>query len=794
MGEAHLKQKKVKLAEKVYKRILEIDDKQVEALLALEQIYREGYQLKKAIAILKKLSDVVPTRRREFFERIAVLYLQLYQDKLALKYAKRASQLASKSDASAKARLGAIYERQENWKAAIKAYKEALKINSRLFKVYFSLARIYLQLGNHVEAVKLYHEVIRRSPDEEFVRRAARYAIDIDEYLGQLLDLERELIPLAFTYTHKKTYRITLVKLYARLVPRLAFEKQLDPDPKRRKRAAQLLFQIGQRALKPLLEALSERKGSQRNIAIDVLGHLGNKNAAPPLVRLALKPAEEEQVVASPPVPRYGRYRFRRRYGYRTPTRPKTTAHDALRVRALVAAGRLMDPRTVPDLTKLLSHKSVELREAAAWALSNLKHRSAVKPLIKALGDPKISVEIFACIGLGRQARPPLAEMLKVLRSKDRRPEVRAACAFALGLTGSSKAIAPLLAMLDEERDDMVIKAAWGLGLLGARRATLPLSRRMWSRHGDVQRALAWALVRSVKGKPYKPGGGAYVRVKNGRVDWAAYLRDLRPKEPTVTRTALVSLLRTSGALVGQGLRTVLRRHRDLVLRIVQGLDRHPRRLVLGVFPRAPKGAEAKPLSNTHLEPLRKVLREETGRLVRHQDVDIRGHALRLAAKVGHRGIVALVRAGLQDKKALVRRAAGDAAVIAAAHKPSHRAPLVGLLVAGIDKLPWPEQLERIRRLGQLRAASALPVLKRFAGSKHGFLAEYAVQALGRIGDRRALPELLTALRYPAGKVRLAAVAAVVSVDKRAARAALQKLAASDPDPQVRAAASKALK
>ncbi len=791
MGEAYLKLKKVKEAEKIYKRILEIDDKQVEALLALEQIYREGYQLKKAIAILKRLSDAVPQRRREFFERIAVLYLQLYQDRLALSYAKRASQLASKTDASAKARLGAIYERQENWKAAIKAYRSALQINSRLFKVYFSLARIYLQLGNHVEAVKLYHEVIRRSPDEEFVRRAARLAIDIDEYLGQLLDLERELIPLAFTYTHKKTYRITLVKLYARLVPRLAFEKQLDPDPKRRKRAAQLLFQIGQRALKPLLEALSERKGTQRDIAIDVLGHLGNKNAAPPLVRLALQPPEEEPVVASPPV---RSRRWRRRYRSPTPTRPKTTAHNALRVRALVAAGRLRDPRTVGDLTRLLAHKSVELREAAAWALSNLKHRSAVKPLIKALGDPKISVEIFACVGLGRQARPPMDVMLKVLRSKDRRPEVRAACAFALGLTGNSRAIDPLVAMLDDERQDLVVKAAWGLGMLGARRATRPLSRRLWSSTDDVQRSIAWALVRSVQGKSYTPGGGALVRIRNGRVDWAGFLKELRPVQPIVKRAALVSLLTRSGAQVSQGLRSALRRHRDLVLRILQGLDRHPRRLALGVFPRALKGPEARPLSKAHLAPLRKVLLEETGPLARHRDVDIRSHALRLAAKVGHPGIAALVRAGLKDRKTMVRRAAGDAAVIAVATAPALRPALVKLLTAGIHRLGWPEQLERIRRLGQIKATSALPVLKRFAGEVHGFLAEYAVRALGRIGDRRALPVLLTALRYRAAKVRLAAVVAVVAIDKRAARNLLRKLAASDPDLQVRAAAKKALR
>jgi tetratricopeptide (TPR) repeat protein len=792
MGEAHLKLKQVKLAEKVYQRILEIDDKQVEALLALEQIYREAYQLKKAIAILKRLAEVVPQRRREFFERIAVLYLQLYQDRLALQYAKRASQLASKSDASAKARLGSIYERQENWQAAIKAYREALAINSRLFKVYFSLARIYLQLGNHLEAVKLYHEVIRRSPDEEFVRRAARFAIDIDEYLGQLLELERELIPLAFTYTHKKTYRITLVKLYARLVPRLAFEKKLDLDPRRRKRAARILFEIGQRALKPLLEALSERKGTQRDIAVDVLGHLGNKNAAPPLVRLALQPPEEEQVVVTPPPRRP--YGLRYRVGYRPPTQPKTSTQTALRVRALVAAGRLMDPRTVPDLTKLLSHKSVELREAAAWALSNLQHRSAVKPLIKALGDPKISVEIFACVGLGRQARAPLAELLKVLRSPDRRPEVRAACAFALGLTGDRRAIKPLLALLDEERDDLVLKAAWALGLLGARSATRPLSLRVWSGRGDEQRALAWALARSVTGRAYGPGGGAAVRIRSGRVDWVGYLRDLRPVRPVLHKAAVERLLGSASAQVGEGLRTALRRHRDLVLRILKGLDRHPQRLVLGMFPQARKGAGAGPVSAARLAPLRRVMRSEAARLARHPDVDIRAHALRLAAKVVHPDLVELVRRGLADPQILVRRAAGDAAVIAVAGAPRLRAAFVGLLSAGIDRLPWHEQLERIRRLGQLKAASALPVLQRFAASSHGFVAEYAVRALGRIGDRRALPEILGALRYPAGKVRLAAVRALVAVDRVAARQHLRRLVTSDPDAEVRAAAQQALR
>ena len=42
-------------------------------------------------------------------ERIAILYLQLYQDKKAIYHARKALELAPKGDASGWARLGIIY-------------------------------------------------------------------------------------------------------------------------------------------------------------------------------------------------------------------------------------------------------------------------------------------------------------------------------------------------------------------------------------------------------------------------------------------------------------------------------------------------------------------------------------------------------------------------------------------------------------------------------------------------------------------------------------------------------------
>jgi tetratricopeptide (TPR) repeat protein len=790
LGEAYLKAKRAGDAEKIYQRILEIDREQVEALLALEQIYRESYRLRKAIAILTRLIEVLPRRAREFHDRIALLYLQLYQDKKAIEHATAALKL-SQNDASGWARLGGIYEKKEDFAQAVEAYKKAIGLNNRLFKIYFSLARIYMMLGNHVGAVKLYHEVIRRSPDEDHVRQASRLAVDIDEYLGTLLDLERELIPLAFTYTQKKTYRASLVRLYARLVPRLAFEARFGSDEPVRKRARSLLLAIGERALKPLLEALSEKEGAQRDIAIDVLGHLGNKNAAPPLVRLALQPPPEDVVApAAPPPSPYVRYPSYRRPV--VPSSPQIAGHLGLKVRALVAAGRLRDPRTASDLAKLLAVKEVEVREAAAWALSLLADRSAQRPLETAMEDSKVGVQIFACVGLGALSRPPVGKLLAAAEDLKRRPEVRAACAFGLGLTRDRQAVPALLRLLADERSLLATKAAWALGLLGAPEATSHLARLVWVSEGAMQEALAWALVRSATGKPYGPGHDSHVSLVEGRVDWATHLEELRPLNPMVDAAALRQLMQSAAAQLSEGLSAALSRHRDLVLRLLSGLDGARPALALPMLGGRIAPSELAALGPA-LEPLRLVLVGALGEHCRSEDPDIRAHALRLAAKVDHPGLPGLVKGGLGDAEALVRRAAGEAAVIAARRKPASRDALVGLLLEGLAKQPWYEQRERLVRLGELGSPAALVALLPMASSSQGFLAEAAVKALGQIGDPRAAEAASAALRTPVARVRLAAVEALWRLDPARARRELPEVAAKDSDAEVRAAAARLL-
>jgi HEAT repeat protein len=282
------------------------------------------------------------------------------------------------------------------------------------------------------------------------------------------------------------------------------------------------------------------------------------------------------------------------------------------------------------------------------------------------------------------------------------------------------------------------------------------------------------------------------VSLVEGRVDWATHLEELRPLRPVVDAAALRQLLMGAAKPLAEGLSSALGRHRDLVLRLLQGLDGARQDLALPMLGARPSAAERVALRPA-LGPLGEVIVAALDDHCRSEDPDIRAHALRLAAKVDHPRLPGLVKRGLGDAEALVRRAAGASAVIAAARQPSLREALVALLLEGFARQPWYEQRERLVRLGELGSARAVPALLPLASSSQGFLAEAAVRALGQIGDARASAAVALALRYPVARVRLAAVEALGRLDPARARRELPTVAAQDRDPQVRAAAARVL-
>lgn len=108
-----------------------------------------------------------------------------------------------------------------------------------------------------------------------------------------------------------------------------------------------------------------------------------------------------------------------------------------------------------------------------------------------------------------------------------------------------------------------------------------------------------------------------------------------------------------------------------------------------------------------------------------------------------------------------------------------------------VDDAPWFWMVASA--LGDIGDAAAVPALIAFMQHPNLELRPAAVKALITIGNTAAVPSLLALLAHDDGELRLYAAAILGRLGDRRAAAPLQRVAASDPDNQVRVAASNAL-
>ncbi len=463
------------LADSARSRALRAD-----AWLGLAQVERARHRLGDALAALKKAAELAPERGHELYPQIAELSLQLYQDADALSYAKRAVQLGP-ADAAATVRLGEVLEKREDLDGAAQAYERALELDDRQWKVYFTQARLRIRIGQEARAAELYRTVMRRAPDEEMVIDAARRAIDLEEYLGSLGELERELSPLAYAHADKPVYRNLLIELYDRYGTPLA-ARALGGDESVRPE----LTRLGEHGLRPLLDVLVDGEAHEMRVAVALLGAIGNPSAAPALFRLALD---------------------RRVPSTAATVREDRSSRVELRELAALAAAEVATARELPLLQKLYAEPEKQLRVAAAYGFGRLADKRAQAALVAALDDGSVDVQAMACMALGAHAdgRAIDAMIAHMKPAEARKPETRIGCAFGLGaaalrtqapLSANERAAAraALTATLADGADEVQRAAAWALGAVGGDEARPPLVRAVFVKREDIRRTAELAL------------------------------------------------------------------------------------------------------------------------------------------------------------------------------------------------------------------------------------------------------------------------------------------------------------
>jgi tetratricopeptide (TPR) repeat protein len=734
-------------------------------VLDLVKTYKDQRKFQLAVDALQELLKIAPSREREIYSMISGIKTEERKDGEAEEWMKKAL-AKSPNDPAAYEHLAENYVAMQRFTDAIAAYEKVIQLDAHNSKAQFALAQLYVQGGEPMKAAELLRKVLRTSNEEETVGRAGRQAIDLEEMTDTLGELEKVLSPLSFMMAHKPIYRRVLVELYLRYVPRLVEREKHGTDDVRKAARAELT-RISGHGLQPLLEALrDEKEQSQQRVAVAVLGHLGNRGAAAPLVHLArLEPQKDA-----------------RRLG---------TLQESLdrevRVDALVAAGRLGDPAVLGDVLPLMDHQEIAMREAATFTLGRSGDKRAVAPLLKALDDRRPSVQVLACLGLAQVDDPRAsAALTRVLADARKQDGVRAAAAYAIGARRVVAGVPALLVAIADNRGEAQRLSAWALGQINDARALGPLIRAYFGRAGRSDDELVWAIGRT-SGAALPPAalaGLGEFPLRGGKYNLDEALA-LIPG-PLPRPGANGRLLVDHADDIARGLADALAEHRDVIVAVLEDLDEAPAQLSLGalaqVTPGDPKVEAALATIAAAIEP------QLTAQLV-SDDPKVRALAVSVIAKIdgskAHGAEAAIARA-LADPADQVRAAAMTAVAVLAARRGAAPPALVTALGRALASPGWADRRIAALALGQLGEKGDPGALARAASDSSSFVREAVAHALARCAP--ALEALLTLSRDDVPQVRAAAAASLGTLKDDRAHKRRGELVA-DPDPGVRAAA-----
>jgi len=719
LAEAYLRQRPrdVARAESTLERVVALEPGDVESLLALERVRTARGDLPAAIEVLRRLVEADPRRAPRYLQRMAEHAHALYRDEDAIEFAAEAVQ-RTPDDAEGHRRLGDLYRARQDMDRAIASYRRAIELNDRLFATYFDLAELHLARGEHEEGDRLYRGVLRSCPDDDLVARAGRASIQIHLGAGTLEDLERDLLPLALGQPRRPIFRKLVVELYDSLTaPMIQAAAGRGAEARE---AREELDRLGTRAIKPLLEALADPDPAQKRIAVDVLGHLGNENAAGPLLAMAEGEAPVE-----------------------------------LRARALAGAGAVADPSLAPRFATLASGHERRLRGVAAWGLARIAAGPAVPAMRELLGQGDPTVRAYAALGLGRADERRSLDRLERLLREDRSPYVQAAAAWSLGRLGGA------------EHVNVLVAALRGRGGLVSRAATEALGRIVGAQEGGAEEARGALAEALFDPDPVlrESAAAALAAVDQDDVRFpvpsgteiAGYLallldpgHESAPADLGPLRTALASA--ASDALHGPVERVLT------ALEVLAPIGSAPVGLgpltaTIESWPEAERSA-----AQRELAALAQGLTADLVGAMSHPEPGVReAAARRLALLDGDAAAGALVDA-LQDDAPSVQRAA-----LAALGRP-HRdhaglVDRVGRIASSHGD--WSARLRAVETLGRLGDPAAAAVLEgRLRGDDYAFVREAAATALGTLETSDAVLRA-AAEGDPEARVRAAARAAL---------------------------------
>lgn len=444
--------------------------------------------------------------------------------------------------------------------------------------------------------------------------------------------------------------------------------------------------------------------------------------------------------------------------------------------------GQTQDPGAVGPLIAALEHEDYEVAGAAIRALGEIGDARAVAPLLKLMGEdhggswPDQAISALGAIGDPRAVEPLIAIVEEAQPDRVRVEDA----ARALGHIRDPRAVEALARLLRKSKDTTLISAA--ADALGA------------GRDPKAAEALIAALA--------DPSGGAALEIARALTRFDDR-RALRPLVAALKGPGSESLLfHVAGAVR----RTSDPEAVDVLLEILTRKSWMLRCAAADALGRIKDPRAAKPLAHrigdedprVREAAVRALLEIDAGMAIRALARQLRGDNPRAQMEAARRLIslesadaAKALLAGWKEEVASGQSRAMGVEDLGAFHDPE----AVGVLIAALEDQTLPDEV-RARAAGLLgdgKSSRAVePLIALLRSDESPWARCVAANALGQIGDARALDALLEVLKCDNPALRTAAARALGSVpDARAVEPLIAAL--EDDDHGVRPAAAFAL-
>ncbi|MEA2699546.1 MAG: hypothetical protein QOI66_3817, partial [Myxococcales bacterium] len=654
-------------------------DGQADVIVNLVRLLRQTKQLDEALTWLQRLATEHPQRAKEAQIQMADIELARYDDGRAMAHAEAATRLGP-GDSQALARIGEIEERAGHDEQALATYRRATGENGSPSAT-LGLARLLQRRGSSKDAAQVLRDILRSATEEDAVLDAGHRALDLEEYLGTREDFERAVAILAVSGHDGAIYRRLFVDVLRRLVPAV-YRSSWDGGNRSGDRT-----RMAQQGLRPLLEMIAESETNPDPALVELLGMLGNPDAAPVLARIAIEPPESAKPAS----------------GAAPAVRPGPPPVGEAQMAAAIALGRLRDERGRTVLEQLSTTHDPGFRAAVLWALGRIANLQSADVFTKALGDANEDVVALACLGLGRlhEARfsPVLANLIK---EPSRPPQVRRAAILALGLSGEHGAGTLLLSMMDSGVPELASAAATAIGTIGDQRAVAPLLERYLLGGVRAQAGRApelLALERFVGGSSADDDGRT---IDGNHVNVEAILNTFSP--PAGASPDLSSLWIDRRMEIARLVSKALAGTREQKLGALGLLD--TREDGIGLGPLAPRQQEASkaPLAEG-MAAIAAAIKDAIQQLAADSDPEVRASALRIETKIGAPDVLPiqiLAVAGAADRlpAALTVEPASDATRRAIQRRPELAQAIVRTVAPLLGAPAWQARWAAVQVLG----------------------------------------------------------------------------------------------